>query len=63
MTPWRVYERGTEASKKGTVTALRHMGDFATKREAVMAMLAKREPKTQINRYGRDFIYQAARGR
>ena len=57
MTPWRVYERGTEGA------ALRHMGDFATKREAVMAMLAKREPKTQINRYGRDFIYQAARGR
>ena len=39
----------------------RTVGTFETKREAVAAMMAMREPKTRINRIGRNYTFQEAK--
>lgn len=39
----------------------RTVSDHATKREAVTAMMAIREPKTRINRIGRNYVVTEAK--
>lgn len=41
-----------------TAFAQRTVGEFATKREAVQAMEALREPKTRVTRVGHAFVFQ-----
>ena len=40
-----------------TNTGQRLIGTYATKREAVTELMARRQPKTPIGKFGRDYVY------